>query len=142
MSLTMTAEERETFLAGTHVGVLAVNREGRAPLAVPIWYSYQPGGEVVIWTDRGSAKQRLIRESGRFSLCAQMEEPPYKYVTAEGPVVAIDEPADAELVSAIAARYLPAKEADAFVRENLSSTSVTIRMRPEKWLSSDYSKAG
>lgn len=77
-SFVMTASEREEFLAGVHVGVVAVNRDGRAPLAVPIWYGYTPGAEVLLWIDRGSVKERLFRESGRFSICAQVETVPYK----------------------------------------------------------------
>jgi nitroimidazol reductase NimA-like FMN-containing flavoprotein (pyridoxamine 5'-phosphate oxidase superfamily) len=43
----MSVQERETFLADIHVGVLSIPRkEGKAPLTVPIWYDYQPGGEV------------------------------------------------------------------------------------------------
>lgn len=140
MSLVMTAQEREEFLAGEHVGVVAVNREGRAPLAVPIWYAYTPGGEAQLWIDRSSVKERLLRESGRFSLCAQVETPPYKYVTAEGAVIAMDEPPTEEQALTVAGRYLPAQEAANWVRDNLGDSSLLVRMRPEKWLSSDYSK--
>jgi nitroimidazol reductase NimA-like FMN-containing flavoprotein (pyridoxamine 5'-phosphate oxidase superfamily) len=141
MSLVMTTEERQQFLAGLHVGVVAVNRDGRAPLAVPIWYDYTPGGEVLIWTDRGSLKERLFREAGRFSICVQVETPPYKYVTAEGPVIALDGAPTEEQALGITGRYLPAEEALRWVKDNLGPSSVLVRMRPEKWLSTDYSKA-
>jgi len=42
----MTRAEREAFLAGVHVGVLAIADPARGPLAVPIWYDYAPGGEL------------------------------------------------------------------------------------------------
>jgi nitroimidazol reductase NimA-like FMN-containing flavoprotein (pyridoxamine 5'-phosphate oxidase superfamily) len=45
MSFVMTREERESFLTEVHVGVLAVEHAGRAPLAVPVWYDYRPGGD-------------------------------------------------------------------------------------------------
>ncbi|MFC7940793.1 pyridoxamine 5'-phosphate oxidase family protein, partial [Streptomyces sp. NPDC057387] len=37
---------------------MAVNatEEGRAPLAVPIWYAYEPGGDLWIMTGRDSRK--------------------------------------------------------------------------------------
>jgi nitroimidazol reductase NimA-like FMN-containing flavoprotein (pyridoxamine 5'-phosphate oxidase superfamily) len=38
----MTAEQREQYLAGQHVAVLAVARETGPPLAVPVWYAYEP----------------------------------------------------------------------------------------------------
>ncbi len=56
MSLAMTKQEREAFLADLHVGVISIEEPGRGPLTVPIWYDYQPGGELWIITDRGSRK--------------------------------------------------------------------------------------
>ena len=47
--------------------------------------------------------------SGRFSLCAQDERPPYKYVTVEGPFV-IEDASDAERLE-LARRYLGARRA-------------------------------
>ena len=46
MSLAMTKQERETFLADLHVGIISIPEDGRGPLTVPIWYSYEPGGEL------------------------------------------------------------------------------------------------
>ena len=63
MSATMTREEREQFLAGAHVGVLSVASEsGGGPLAVPVWYSYQPGGPVSVITPEQAPVRR--RPSG------------------------------------------------------------------------------
>jgi len=124
--------------AGVHVGVIAVERPDRAPLAVPIWYGYQPGGEVLLWTESDSVKHKLIRDAGRFAITVQDENPPYKYVTAEGDVVGI-EPATEADARAIAVRYLGEEAGTAFVAENPVTTSVVIRMRPRRWLSVDYS---
>lgn len=135
----MTKDEREKYLAGLHVGVIAVERPDRAPLSVPIWYGYEPGGDVLLWTEADSVKHRLIRDAGRFAITAQDEQPPYKYVTAEGDVTAIEPARDAE-VRAIAVRYLGEQEGGQFTDENLTPTSVVIRMRPQRWLSTDYSK--
>lgn len=84
---------------------------------------------------------RLFREAGRFSICAQVETPPYKYATAEGPVVALDEVPTEEQALGIAGRYLSAEEAARWVKDSLGENSLLVRMRPEKWLSTDYSKA-
>ena len=91
MSSAMTKEEREAFLADLHVGVISIAEEGRGPLTVPIWYSYEPEGEIRIITARSSRKGKLLEQAGRFSLCAQAETPPYKYVSVEGPIVAIED---------------------------------------------------
>jgi nitroimidazol reductase NimA-like FMN-containing flavoprotein (pyridoxamine 5'-phosphate oxidase superfamily) len=137
----MTVTEREKFLAEPRVGVLAVARDGRPPLALPIWYGYEPGGELLLWTDQGTVKERAIQAAGELSLSVQQETRPYKYVTVSGPVVAASaKPTDAEAF-AIAARYLPDDEARSFVDGSLKESSVLIRVRPEKWLSTDHSKA-
>jgi len=46
----MNSAEREAFLAGVHVGVLAVDEPGRGPHALPIWYDFA-NGEVVARID-------------------------------------------------------------------------------------------
>ncbi|MGK4594078.1 pyridoxamine 5'-phosphate oxidase [Amycolatopsis sp. w19] len=140
-SFVMTAEEREAFLSEVHIGVLAVEREGRAPLAVPVWYDYEPGGELLIWMDGGSVKDKAIKRAGRLSLVAQSETLPYKYVTAEGPVIANDAPPTREQALKIAQRYLSEDEGTKYVDGALSDNSVLVRVRPEKWLSNDQGKA-
>ena len=85
MARRMTIEEREAFLAEAHLGVISVADDpGRAPLAVPIWYAYQPREDVGFITARDSRKAELIRKAGRVSLCAQTAD--YRYVSVEGPV--------------------------------------------------------
>ncbi|BBY16096.1 pyridoxamine 5'-phosphate oxidase [Mycolicibacterium litorale] len=135
----MTNDEREQFLADVHVGVIAVERPGRAPLAVPIWYGYQPGGEVLLWTESNSLKHKLIRDAGRFAITVQDENPPYRYVTAEGDVTAIEAAEDAQ-VRALAVRYLGADAGESFTDENLGPDSIVIRMRPQRWLSMSYAE--
>jgi hypothetical protein len=71
VSLAMTKQERETFLADLHVGIISIPEEGRGPLTVPIWYLYEPGGELRVVTARTSRKAQLLQHAGRFSLCVQ-----------------------------------------------------------------------
>ena len=137
--MAMSSEEREKYLSDVHVGVIAVERRDRAPLSVPIWYGYEPGGEVLLWTEAESLKHRLIRKAGRFSITAQDEQPPYKYVTAEGDVTSIGPAEDAD-VRKLAVRYLGEDEGNQFTDQNLTPTSIVIRMRPQHWLSFDYSQ--
>jgi nitroimidazol reductase NimA-like FMN-containing flavoprotein (pyridoxamine 5'-phosphate oxidase superfamily) len=135
---TMSSEDREKYLSDVHVGVIAVERPGRAPLSVPIWYGYEPGGDVLLWTESSSVKHRLLRDAGRFSITVQDEQPPYKYVTAEGDITSIDSASDAD-VRPLAIRYLGEEAGNQFTDENLTPTSIVIRMRPQRWLSVDYS---
>jgi len=139
MWVVMSAAEREEFLAGVHVGVLsaAAGQEGRT-LAVPVWYSYQPGGLVTVLTGRRSRKAVAIRAAGRFGLCVHDDGLPYRYVSVEGPVVSEEEPDPAERL-ALARRYLGTAGGDRYVTDNPDPRreNVAFRMRPEHWLSQD-----
>jgi hypothetical protein len=55
-------------------------------LAVPVWYSYQPGGLLTVLTGRRLRKAAAMRAAGRFGLCVQDARPPCRYVSAVGPV--------------------------------------------------------
>lgn len=144
MSLIMTKQEREAFLADVHIGIISISDQGRGPLTVPIWYSYDSGGDLRIMTGRESRKGRLLAQAGRFSLCAQTENPPYKYVSVEGPIVSTDA-ADIERdLRPLARHYLGKELGDRYVEETrnlpMHADNVLIRMRPERWLTADYSK--
>jgi PPOX class probable F420-dependent enzyme len=140
VSVSMSRAEREAFLAEVHVGVLAVAAgPGRGPLVTPVWYSYQPGGRVSVSTGGSTNKARAITTAGRFSLCAQDEAPPYKYVTVEG--AAVIEPAELADRIAIARRYLGPDGGDAFIAANPGIDDVMIQMTPEHWQSADFGKA-
>lgn len=135
----MSGPEREAFLAGVHVGVVAITEEGRAPLAVPVWYDYEPGGVVRVLMQSDSRKARSIEAAGRFSLCVQSEEQPYAYVTVEGPVSGVQPYGEADLLE-MATRYLGEEGGRAFVANGIGPNSVAVSMTPERWLSSDFSK--
>ena len=136
----MTEDEKEQFLAGVHVGVVGINNPGRGPLTAPVWYWYQPGGELWFETQPSSRKGKLMQIGTRISLCAQDENPPYKYVSVEGPIVdiAVDDPDLHELPMAI--RYLGEKGGRDYVA-GLPQEAEWKRyiMRPERWLSMDGS---
>ena len=53
----MSSDEKQTFLADLHVGVIGINDPGAGPLTVPIWYDYTPGGDVWVITGRDSRRR-------------------------------------------------------------------------------------
>lgn len=140
MSLAMSKEEREAFLADLHVGVLGVNH-GDMPLAVPIWYGYEPGGDIWVITSPSSVKGRALDATGRFSLCAQTEDLPYKYVSVEGSVASVEE-SSPEALRTMAHRYLGPELGDQYVEAsaNAEGNSTIYRLRPERWYTVDYAK--
>jgi len=144
MSLQVTKAEREEFLAGLHVGIVSISEPGRGPLTVPIWYGYEPGGELWIVTARDSRKGRLLNQGERISLCVQSEQPPYKYVSVEGPITSVT-PSELERDERpLAHRYLGPDLGDRYIEMTggtaARADNILVRLRPEHWLTVDYAK--
>jgi PPOX class probable F420-dependent enzyme len=135
-----TETERQKFLAGKHVAVLSVAAaDGRPPASVPIWYDYTVDGHIRITTGASSRKARLIEQAGAVTLVVQREEPPYQYVVVEGTVVETTTPTPVEVREAIAIRYLGEEGGRAFVRGLDAHESVLFAIRPDRWLTADFS---
>lgn len=143
----MSERATQEFLAEPHIGVISVvSEDGRPPLTVPIWYGYEPGGNLTFFTGtmgRKARKKKLIEQSRKISLCVQKEEFPYKYVTVEGTVVDTAEPPTEEQMLRIVRRYLPDDAAREMVQYELSipeSELILYSVRPDRWLSMDLSE--
>lgn len=131
--------ERQAFLAEPHVAALSVAAgPDRAPLVVPIWYQYEPGGDIWFHTPADSRKAKLIDAAGRVSLMVDEAGARVRYVSVEGPVVRT-EPGSADVVRTMTARYLPAEQVDAYVEFALAEhgEQVVYHVRPQRWLSAD-----
>ncbi|MFJ9472745.1 pyridoxamine 5'-phosphate oxidase family protein [Streptomyces caniferus] len=137
--MTLSMGERERFLAEPHIGALSViERPDRAPLTVPIWYHYTPGGELWVRTGPDSRKARAIRAAGRFSLMVQRTEPTVRYVSVEGPVTRTA-PDSRQRSWEMAARYLPEDKVADFVAYDQTHLGehLLLYMQPEHWVSAD-----
>src|SRR5689334_17964385 len=111
----LSVREREEFLAQPHIGALSVvERPDRAPLTVPIWYQYTPGGELWVLTAPGARKTHAINAAGRFSLMAYRIQPTHRYVSVEGPVTRTL-PGSYERSLEMASRYLTPDKAAEYV---------------------------
>jgi len=142
MTLHMTREEREAFLADRHIGVLAINEDGAAPSAAPIWYLYEPGGEIEFSMSGTSQKAKLLEVGARVTLVAQREQNPPGYVSVVGVVTSIGDPVSREFIERLYRRYLEPAEADRRLAAmgDSESGSVVLRVRPERWRTTDYAK--
>jgi hypothetical protein len=140
---TMTVKEREAFLAEPWVAVISIPEPGRGPLTVPVWYLYEPGGDVCIWTGSTTRKARLLQAAGRISVCIQDPKPPYMYVSVEGPV-SIEPIQFEKYVRPMAYRYFNAEQAERYLGDIGGEAGVAhdilVRVKPERWLTVDYSK--
>jgi PPOX class probable F420-dependent enzyme len=141
MMRAFTDQERQTFLEDKRVGVLSVAADnGRPPASVPIWYDYTSDGHIRINTGASSRKARMIEQAGAVTLVVQREEPPYQYVVVEGTVIATAQPAPRDVREAIAVRYLGDEGGRAFVEGMGDAPSVLFTVRPDRWISADFSE--
>lgn len=139
----MTTEERQAFLAETRVGIISIPEQWRGPMTVPIWYNYQPGGEVCVWTGTSSRKAKLLQKAQRISFCVQDPNPPYKYVSIEGPFTI--QPVDLERdIHPMAIRYFGVEYGEQYFATISQGedwkTDILVRIKPERWLTVDFSK--
>ena len=137
--MALSREEREQFLAEPHIGALSVmERSDRAPLTVPIWYQYRPGGELWVLTAPDARKTRAIGAAGRFGLMVERSTPTVRYVSVEGPVTRIGA-GSAELSREMATRYVPPDRVADYLEFERTSIGelIPVYMRPERWLSAD-----
>jgi PPOX class probable F420-dependent enzyme len=135
-----TEEERTEFLKARRVAVLSVpTTDGRPPASVPMWYDYTPDGLIRFSTGASSRKAKLIERAGKVTVVVQREEPPYQYVVVEGTVVDTTNPAPLEAREEIAIRYLGEEGGRAFVDGLKDLESVLFTVRPDRWLTADFS---
>ena len=140
-SFVMTREERQAFLAEVHVGIISIAEPDRAPLAVPVWYSYEPGGDVQVLMQSDSRKMVGIDAAGRFSLCAPIRIGALQVRDCRGSVSNV-RPYDIETdLLAMATRYLGEEGGrDYIATAGTGGNGVMVSMTPEHWLSTDYGK--
>jgi PPOX class probable F420-dependent enzyme len=135
-----TEPQRQEFLTGKHVAVLSVAAgDGRPPASVPIWYTYTPGGNILINTGVTSRKTKLIERAGVVTLVVQREEPPYQYVVVEGTVIDTTTPAPLEIRESIAIHHLGEEGGRAFVAGMADQPGVLFTIRPDRWITADFS---
>lgn len=96
------------------------------------------GDELVFTTWHESVKAGNLRRERRAAMAVDLEEPPYAFVTVEGPVTISTEPAElVEVATRIGARYMGRERAEEFGRRNGVSGEWVVRLRMEKVVSAD-----
>jgi PPOX class probable F420-dependent enzyme len=129
----MTDEQRRAFLLeGTRTGILATVRADGRPHAAPIWFTLD-GDDVIFTTGADTVKGRTLRRQGRAVLVVDESEPPFDFVTVEGPVEISEDPAERlRWAIVLGGRYMGADQAEAFGRRNAVPGELLVRLRPEK----------
>jgi PPOX class probable F420-dependent enzyme len=131
----MTEAEAYAFLAaGRRTGKVATVRPDGRPHVVPIWFVVD-GRDLVFMTGATSVKGRSLARDPRVALTADLEEPPYAFVTVEGTVtISEDLEAMLPLSIAIGRRYMGDELGEEFGRRNAVAGELLLRLIPSKVL--------
>lgn len=128
----LTKAERETFLQEKRVIMkIAVVRPDGSPLVTPLWFIHRDGA---IWfTPRERAEWfACLRADPRVSLVIDEQPLPYRKVMVDGIAELIhdvgEDDAWRELYRDIARRYVPAKDADAYVDNTIKERRGLFRV--------------
>ena len=107
-------EDVRTFLEEERFAVLATVNANGSPQQTVMWYELR-GDTIVMNTKRGRKKDRNLNRDPRASLCV---EDGFRYVTLEGAIESIEDPATAQAdIAALARRYHDADTAEQMARE-------------------------
>ena len=132
--------EREAFLRGRHVCVLATIGPDGQPILTPIWYLYR-NGRILMRTGAQAIKTLNISRDPRVTVSVQDERPPYKSVTIYG--TASIESQQPALGPKIARHYLGALGGAVYMRVARDaieeSEEITLVVTPERFVTQDYS---
>lgn len=134
----MEREEALAFLAhGTRTGKLATVRPDGRPHVASVWFVVD-GDDLVFMTMGTSVKGRNLLASGRAALTVDLEEPPYAFVTVEGPVTLTAEDPDLlAWATRIGHRYMGEDRAEEFGRRNAVPEELLVRLHAERVLARD-----
>jgi PPOX class probable F420-dependent enzyme len=126
-------EAFEFLSAGRRTGKVSVVRRSGSPFITPVWFIVEDGLLFFI-TSEDSVKGHAIKRDPRVCLLADLEEPPYGYVRADGHAsIVTDDPAEMlEIAIRIARRYVGEEKAASYGRRNAAPGEILVRLRPHK----------
>lgn len=130
----MTDDEVDRFLRDpVRPGLLATVRADGRPHVAPIWFDVDDDGTIVFNTGDDTVKGRNLRREGRAALCVQDDQPPFSFVTVDGPVAISEALEDVRTWAArIGGRYLGADQAEAMGDRNGVPGELVVRLTPAK----------
>ena len=124
------SEDVRTFLEEARFAVLGTVNANGSPQQTVMWYELR-GDTIVMNTRRGRKKDRNLIRDPRVSLCI---EDGFRYVTLEGTIELVDDPATGQTdIAALARRYHNAAKAEQMVREEFAfQERVTLLLHVER----------
>lgn len=134
----MTRAEALEFLGeGTRTGKLATVCEDGRPHVVPVWFIVD-GDQLVFTTWHETIKAANLARDRRAALAADLEEPPYAFVTVEGRVRISDDLKELkDVATRIGGRYMGEDRAEEFGRRNGVPGELVARLEIDKIIAKD-----
>ena len=131
--MAMTQQEIAEFLKEDRIGVLGVNRAGRPPQLLPIWFLYE---DDIIWmmSEKQVPKIEHLEKDPNAALCVDDPVFPYQGVVAYGTVTLSEENVK-ERRKAIATKYLGEAGGEAYANELRPRGVVLLRLDPRHFYS-------
>ena len=123
-------DDVRAFLEEPRFAVLATVNANGSPQQTVMWCELR-GDTIVMNTRRGRKKDRNLMRDPRASLCV---EDGFRYVTLEGSIEIVDDPATGQAdIAALARRYHDAAKAEEMAREVFASQErVTLRLHVDR----------
>ena len=124
------SEDVRTFLEEARFAVLGTVNANGSPQQTVMWYELR-GDTIVMNTRRRRKKDRNLIRDPRVSLCI---EDGFRYVTLEGSIEMVDDPATGQAdIAALARRYHNAAKAEQMVRDEFAfQERVTLLLHVER----------
>ena len=134
----MTRQEALEFLSeGTRTGKVATVREDGSPHVVPVWFIIDDG-DIVFTTWHESVKLKNLASNSRAALVADLEEPPYAYVSVEGTISISDDLNELkDYATRIGGRYMGEQRAEEFGERNGVPGEVVVRLHVDRVIAKD-----
>ncbi len=130
--------ERERFLNGRRVAVLATIGAGGEPVLTPVWYLFEDS-RILVRTAKDAAKTLNIERDPRVTVCVQDEAAPYRSVTVYGRAsVEAPQPGLGARISRHYLGFVGGKAYERVVENDVRGEEVTIVIAPEKVVSQDF----
>lgn len=129
-----TDEERDAFLAEPRLATLITNREGDAPIGVPVWFEWT-GSEILMFSARGVPKlKRLEADPKVMVLVTNQVGESEAWVSFEGEMEICEDEDPWPLVERSAARYWDVEEKKDTLEAWKAGKEmmVMLRMKPQR----------
>ncbi|MFV0254193.1 MAG: PPOX class F420-dependent oxidoreductase [Beutenbergiaceae bacterium] len=110
-------------------GILGTTRADGRPHLAPIWFLLDESGDVCFTTGAETIKGRTLRKQSYAVLTVQDDQPPFSFVTVQGPVQIIDDLAEVRhWATRIGGHYMGEDRAEAFGARNGVPGELLVRL--------------